>query len=244
MGLYDDNNKTVDIPDFVEEKDETTSSSIDMSIFKMSDDELYDDVPKKKEKVYSQEPSAPKKKSNAALILCLIFMLVFLATSVVSLIYAVKEHNEANDLRNKYSQLETIYNDTKANSEKLEAKVAELEKKIQESTSGNTVEDPNNKYPKGTVLYITEEGSIDAPQGVRKKPSVDADTVTDSNGNNVLLFWGYKVTLAEDATKDADGNYWAKISEVIDDDGKTTKIDTGYMRIEWDGEIWASKEEQ
>lgn len=234
MGLYDENNKTVDIPDFVEDKDETTSSSIDMSIFKMSDDELYDDVPKKKEKVYSQEPSAPKKKSNAALILCLIFMLVFLATSVVSLIYAVKEHNEANDLRNKYSQLETIYNDTKANSEKLEAKVAELEKKIKESTSSNTVEDPNNKYPKGTILYVTEEGSSMA---ITKTTSTDKDQRT-----SYTLYWGDEVTLAEDGKKDADGNYWAKISKAKID-GSEVSID-GYVRIEWDGEIWASKDKQ
>ena len=33
----------LDIPDFVEDKT-NSDSSIDMSIFKMSDDELYDDV--------------------------------------------------------------------------------------------------------------------------------------------------------------------------------------------------------
>ena len=41
---YENQDETIDIPDFVEDKTKTESSTVDMSIFKMSDDELYDDV--------------------------------------------------------------------------------------------------------------------------------------------------------------------------------------------------------
>ena len=88
--------------------------------------------------------------------------------------------------------------------------------------------DPNNKYPSGTVLYITEEGGN---QGVRVSASVDAETATDSDGANIVLYWGDKITLIGNATIDNDGNYWGEIN-------------SGFIRIEYDDEIWATTEEQ
>ena len=78
------------------------------------------------------------------------------------------------------------------------------------------------------MLYITEDGGN---QGVRVSASVDAETATDSDGTSIVKYWGDKVTLTGDATVDNDGNYWGK-------------IDSGFIRIEYDGEIWATTEEQ
>lgn len=81
----------------------------------------------------------------------------------------------------------------------------------------------NTKYPAGTVLYITPYGSC---QGIRKSPRLDSDFACEEN-----LYWGDRITLITDAVKDTDGNYWGE-------------IDKGFIRIECQGEIWASTEIQ
>jgi len=223
---YDDvNDETVDIPDFVEDKDNGDSSSVDMSIFKMSDEELYDDVPKRETR---RQDRAPRKKSNATIILCVILIGILLVTSVVSLIYAVKEHGKVTTLNTEITQLKAKNDELNTTVTALSSQIEALNKQIEEAKKGDTQADPNNKYPSGTVLYITQDGGS---QGVRVKASKDADTATNSDGSLIVLYWGDKVTLTEDATVDSNGTYW----------GKTNN---GYIRIEVDGEIWATTEEQ
>ena len=72
--------ETLDIPDFVEDRTSTNSESIDMSIFKMSDDELYDDEEENDESY--QETRTRTGRSNSSLVLCLIFIALLLITSV------------------------------------------------------------------------------------------------------------------------------------------------------------------
>ena len=227
MNPYDNNQTdTVDIPDFVEDKT-TDSISIDKSIFKMSDEELYDDVPNDEEKQDKPKRSS-KKKSSATIILCLVVIGVLLLTSVVGLIYALKEHKSAQAYATELTQVKAQNADLQNNVSSLNNQIATLNAQIEEMKNAGNSSDPNNKYPSGTVLYITEDGGN---QGVRVTASVDADTATDSDGTNIVKYWGDKVTLTGDATVDADGNYWGK-------------IDTGFIRIEYDGEIWATTEEQ
>lgn len=216
-------NKKVDIPDFVEDTD---STSVDMSIFKMSDDELYDDAPKKKD---TKEPKTTgKKKSNSTIVLCLVLIGILLVTSVVSLIYAVKEHGKVSTIQDELTQVKAQNTDLQNTVNSLNGQVAELNAKLEENKNSGTSSDPNNKYPSGTKLYITEDGGS---QGVREKASKDADTVTGSDGNPLVLYWGDSVTLTADATIDADGTYWGK-------------YDKGYIRIEVGDEVWATTDPQ
>ena len=83
--------ETLDIPDFVEDKTTTNSESIDMSIFKMSDDELYDDAEENEEEYREVKPRTGRV--NTSLVLCLIIIALLLITSVASLIYAFKQHS-------------------------------------------------------------------------------------------------------------------------------------------------------
>lgn len=222
MNLFDkDENKNVDIPDFVEDKDDSTS--VDMSIFKMSDDELYDDSAKEEK---ANKPL--KKKSNSTIILCLVLVVILLVTSVVSVIYALKEHKSAATLTEQVSQLTAQKVDYESKINALNAQVTELNAKIDEIKNAGTTVDPDNKYPKGTKLYITEAGGV-PPQAVRSKADVNSETVYNEDGTPVLLDWDFDtpVVLIADATKDANGNYWGK-------------IDSGYFRIEYNGEIWAT----
>lgn len=224
MNLFEkDETNTLDIPDFVEDKDATESTSVDMSIFKMSDDELYDDEPKKKvSKESSDNGSAPKKKSNSTILLCLVLIGVLLVTAGVSIFYAFKEHSSKAELEATVSQLTAQNNDLQNSINALNGQIAELNAKIEQNNNAGSSTDPNKKYASGATLYITEEG---AGQGVKEKASMDADFTDET------LYWGDKVTLLADATVDSDGTYWGK-------------IDKGYIRIEYKGEIWASLDPQ
>ena len=222
MNLFDDEkNNTLDIPDFVEEKDDTDSQDVDMSIFNMSDEELYDDVPKK------QDKPKTKKKSNSTIVLCIVLICILLVTSIVATIIAFKEHSSYTKLEEELTQVKATITDYQTKINEKDNQISLLNTELENKKNSNTVSDPDNKYPKGTVLYITEDGHI---QGVRETANVSADTVQKSGGSYVL-YWGDSVTLTADATIDSDGNYWGQ-------------IDGGFIRIEYDGEVWATTEEQ
>ncbi len=226
MNLFDDEkNNTLDIPDFVEDKDDTDSQDVDMSIFNMSDEELYDDVPKKQEK---QDKPKTKKKSNSTIVLCIVLICILLVTSIVATIIAFKEHNAFSKLEEELTQVKATITDYQTKINEKDNQIALLNTELESLKNSNTTSDPDNKYPSGTKLYITEDGHM---QGVRETASVSADTAKNSDGTSYVLYWGDSVTLTGDATKDSDGNYWGQ-------------IDGGFIRIEYDGEIWASTEEQ
>ena len=88
--------KTLDIPDFVEDKTKT-DSSVDMSIFKMSDDELYDDDSEERstedyDEDDDDELRPRRKKGNGPLIICLIIIFLLLALCAGALFYGLKQH--------------------------------------------------------------------------------------------------------------------------------------------------------
>lgn len=207
--------KTITIPNFNDDKD--TDSSVDMSIFKMSDEELYDDVPKKTDKKKSA-----KRKANSTIVLCLVVIGVLVAALTVACVYAVQKNKDYTAQLDKATQLEAANKDLTVKVTALENEVVTLQAKLKEVENSGTVADPNAKYQAGAKLYITEVGGS---QGVREKASVSSDVVT-KNGSDYVLYWGDKVTLTENATVDADGNYWGK-------------IEAGYIRIEYQGEAWA-----
>ena len=223
MNLFDDEkNSTLDIPDFVEEKDDTDSQDVDMSIFNMSDEELYDDVPKK------QDKPKTKKKSNSTIVLCIVLICILLVTSIVATIIAFKEHSSYTKLEEELTQVKATITDYQTKINEKDNQISLLNTELESLKNSNTVSDPDNKYPSGTKLYITEDGHM---QGVREKASASAETAKKSDGTSYVLYWGDSVTLTADATKDSDGNYWGQ-------------IDGGFIRIEYDGEVWATTEEQ
>lgn len=219
MNLFDDEKRnTLDIPDFVEDKDGTDSGSVDMSIFNMSDEELYDDVPKK------QEKSGTKKKSDATIALCVVLIGILLITSVVGVIFALKQYKAAAKFAEELNQVKATIADYQTQINAKDGTIASLTAEIEKIKSSGTTTDANNKYPSGTKLWITADGSN---QGVRETASVAADTAKKADGASYVLYWGDSVKLIADATKDSDGNYWGK-------------IEGGFIRIEYNGEIWAS----
>ena len=225
MNLFNDENKNegLDIPDFIEDNDKDTGS-VDMSIFKMSDEELYGDSKKKKSEKL-EETTEKKKNSNSTIILCLILIVILFIAAVGGIIFAVKKNSDYTKANDELTQVKATINDYQTRINNLTEQVNTLNEKIEELKKADTKSDPNSKYPKGTVLYVTEDG-----QGmtIKKQASMDAEAI---DAAQTYADWGDKFTLLEDATLDSNGNYW----------GKTEK---GYIRIEYNGEIWCSKEQQ
>lgn len=221
MNIFDDDkNKTYDIPDFIEDKDDD-SVSVDMSIFDLPDEELYDDVKKK-------DKPRIRKKSNTTIILCIIVIVILLATTAIGVILAIKGSKSASKLEDELKQVKATISDYQNQINTKDATISALSAEIEKLKNSNTIVDSNNKYPSGTRLWITADGSN---QGVRVSADTDSDTAKKSDGSSYVLYWGDDVKLISDATKDSDGNYWGK-------------IDGGFIRIEFDGEIWASTQEQ
>ena len=180
MNLFDDEkNNTLDIPDFVEEKDDTDSQDVDMSIFNMSDEELYDDVPKK------QDKPKTKKKSNSTIVLCIVLICILLVTSIVATIIAFKEHSSCTKLEEELTQVKATITDYQTKINEKDNQISLLNTELESLKNSNTVSDPDNKYPSGTKLYITEDGHM---QGVREKASVSADTAKKSDGTSYVLY--------------------------------------------------------
>lgn len=213
-----ENDSTIDIPDFVEDTD-TNSSDLDMSIFKMSDEELYDDVNKKKN---TEEPSKSSKGSDkSSLIVCLIIIGLLLATSCASIFYALNQKKATEEWKDKYYTISTKLpeenknNNTSANSGNNTG--------TNENTDANKPEES-----KGTV-YVIKDGPI----SFRSSPE------RDTTPSNIITYDGKdsakngeEYTILETITnKDSDGDSytWGKIADKV------------YLCIAHGSDYWAEK---
>ncbi len=212
----------LDIPDFVEEKTRSDSNSIDMSIFKMSDDELYDDT-SDQTKVYGEEDydseSAPKrkKKGNGSLILCLVIIFLLMALLAGAGFYALKQHQA-------YVKANTAYLQMQANEANYKKQIADQATTI-ETLSKQIEELKNSAKGEGNIVYEI----IDGPISFRTGPSRDSDDTT-YNGNDVASnSEKYKVIeIVADEDPDEDLK-WAKVADKV------------YFCIGTSEEVWAKK---
>ncbi|MBQ6478403.1 MAG: hypothetical protein IJI44_03435 [Erysipelotrichaceae bacterium] len=183
--------ETLDIPDFVEDRTSTNSESIDMSIFKMSDDELYDDAEENEENYRDAKQKGPRKGSTS-LVLCLIIIALLLITSVASLIYAFKQHSA-------YVKANTSYLQVLANEETYKKQLAEKDATI-EALNQQIANNSSGKKDEaaGTMTYEITDG----PVVFRTKPTRDRDDDTLFNNkheaNNGEKFQVFEVVTGTD----------------------------------------------
>ena len=213
--LMDNDDETVTIPDFVEDKTETKTSmtdstSVDMSIFKMSDDELYDDDdPDDDDSVL--EPR--KKGSGATITLCLILIFLLLATAGAAVYYALKQRTAYQDANTKYLQLQ-------ANQEAFQKQLAEKDALIEELNK--QIEELKNATPAVTgSRYVVTDG----PLTFRVTPTFDSETTTYEGKSSAQNGETYTVLEVIDDQYD-EGRRWAKIAEDV-------YFQIGYMDAVW-----------
>lgn len=202
--LYDvDEEDTVTIPDFVEDKtgkrpsSMTDSTSVDMSLFKMSDDELYDDDD---DETDSREPR--RKGSGASLALCLVLIFLLLATSAAAVFYALKQRNAYKDVYVKYEQLQAQQSEYQKQIDSKDQMIDDLNRQIEEL----------KKTPAKTTdkTYVVTDG----PLTFRDSASVDGSPVTFQGKEQAKD--GEQYEILEIIEHDDDpGRYWGKLAEDV-----------------------------
>lgn len=208
----DDKNQTLDIPNFEDKGNTTTSTSIDMSIFKMSDDELYEELPKTNSSyvdsgVFDDEPKKKKKSGKGALIVLLIIALLAAAAGAF---FAFKEHKAATEANEALAQ--------------SQAQVAELQTKVNDLTSTvenltKQIEDMNKKKPVYEV--------VDGPISFRSEANKNGAETT-YNGED-FAWDGEQFEALEVVVDTDDSSYsWIKVAENV------------YFCIGTEAEPWAS----
>lgn len=209
---------TVTIPDFVEDKTNTSttsttdSTSIDMSIFKMSDDELYDDVDKNESR---DQEYRPRKKSNVTTILSFVLIGLLLLTSIGAIIFALRQRSAYVEANTKYLQLQ-------ANQEAFQKQIAEKDEEI--AKLQQEIEDLKSKPSASGSTYLI----VDGPISFRKQPSVDGESTTYNGQDYAENGEEYKVIEIIDDQVDP-GRRWAKISDDV------------YFCIGYFDSIWAKE---
>lgn len=195
-------NNEVNIPSFVDEG--TTTSSVDMSIFKMSDKELYDDNLEDDDLNDDYSPKKPKNKITAILIIMGVIIALLLAISIISIIGKSQAEAKVASLTAEVETLNAKATTDSASISKLKEEKKQLEeenKKLKEEATKKEEKEKEtaDETEDGETTYIVvyEDGVV-----VREKASASSDAIASLGKDDT--FTGY------DITTDADGNTWVE----------------------------------
>ena len=224
---YENQNDTIDIPDFVEDKTATESSTVDMNIFKMSDEELYDDVEEKTEdndneyvEVDENGEQLTRTKKNrgkrGGSILSLVLNFILLAALAAAIFYALSQHKA-------YVKANTDYQQVLANQETYKQQIASKDAEIE--ALNKQIEDLKKAQTAGeSGEYEVVDGHIQ----FRKGPS--KETEPTSYKGQEYAETGDKYTVLEVVKgKDDPSLKWAKVADDV------------YFCIGTSDDVWAKK---
>lgn len=223
----------VDIPDFIERKDD----DIDMSVFKMAegntdtnsfniedDEDEYDDRPRR------------KLSSKGLLVICAVVMVLLLIAAVSGWIFGISKNNSLTKLKAEYTTLETKFKDTDATIISLQNQVTLLNTEIEKyksssnSSSGETKEDePNTKYKMVADVSVRKSAGSKEYATFSKLPDAVADELY-YNEELKTLTTRENAILPVYETKTVDGNTWGRIA------------DNAWVCIVYQGETWGTKQ--
>ncbi|MBQ2583401.1 MAG: hypothetical protein II577_05830 [Erysipelotrichaceae bacterium] len=211
---YENQEDTLDIPDFVEEKTSTDSETVDMSIFKMSDEELYDDAQEEETEEVERKPA--KKKGNGLLIFSLIVNLLLLAACAGAVFYALNQHSA-------YVKANTENQQVKAAQEVLKQQIAEKDATIE--ALNKQIEDSSKAPVTGAAgTYKIGDGAIT----FRVSPSREADKTTYDGEE--YAYPGEEFPVMEVVKGTDDSTYsWAKVADNV------------YFCLGTADDVWAEK---
>lgn len=189
-----ENQDTVDIPDFVEDKT-GNSSSVDMSIFKMNDkedDDYYDD-----EDDYTDELSGPSRKLNVPVIILSILVAVLLFVSIFSIIKKSSADKQISELNTTVETLKNKVSSYENEITSLNAKIAELENGGKDEKDDGKDDSEPTASDEGNYEIIVEGGI-----NLRSEPKI-GDNLVGSIPTGSFEGTGKPIT-------DDDGNVWIK----------------------------------
>ncbi|MDO4199075.1 MAG: hypothetical protein Q4D13_08840 [Erysipelotrichaceae bacterium] len=191
----EDDTETVTIPDFVEDKTESKSESVDMSIFKMADDkDLYDEPAAGSDDEYVE---VSEGKGNNLLLIILIVLLTICTAAAA--FFAYREHNNYVDANTKLSQV-------LANEDTYKQQIAEKDNLI--VSLQQQLDDIKNDD--GTTSYYV----IDGGMVYRKTPTLNGE-LTSFNGNDRCATGETLKVYAVIDDNDLANTKWAKLADDV-----------------------------
>ena len=203
-------NGTIDIPNFVEDKKEE-SSSIDMSIFK-NDEELFADLENDDDDDFNEDGGNKSSKKTAIVVILAILAVLLLAVSIVSIIGKASADKKVAELTTEVETLKTKvtkYETTiSAINQELASKEEEI-KKLKETTAPKKEENKDTSSSGSSSSSTSEDGDyhVVGSEGVnlREEPSLDSETVGSLEAGKYFEGYGEE--------KDSAGNLWVKTYE-------------------------------
>ena len=219
----------VDIPDFVEKKDD----DIDMSVFKMADEQANNNFDIEDDEYEDDEEPRRKLSPKGLIIIGGIVIVLLLVAAVSGWIFGISKNNSLNKLEAEYTTLKTKYDDSAKQVEDLTNQItimkAEAEKAASSSSSSSTEEAPNTKYKM--------EGDVSVRKSAGSKEFADFNKLPDAVADQLYNNEDLKTLTTRDGailpvyeTKDVSGNTWGRIA------------DNAWVCLKFQGEEWGHKQ--
>lgn len=215
----------VDIPEFVEKND----NDIDMSVFKMADnqnDNFDDDE-------YDEEPSR-KISPKGIMILGGILIVLLLIAAISGWIFGISKNNSLTKLQAEYetvtkklTEAETTITTLQNNNTVLQAELDKYKDGGSSSAGGETTVSGDKYKFSGDVGVRPSAGNLDEYADFTKLPDNVADCVYQ-NGKMVTTRDNVILTVSE--TKEVNGNLWGKVAK------------NAWIAIKYDGKEFATKQ--
>lgn len=214
----------VDIPEFVEKND----SDIDMSVFKMADNQKdnFDDDE------YDEEPSR-KISPKGIMILGGILIVLLLIAAISGWIFGISKNNSLTKLQAEYetvtkklTEAETTITTLQNNNTVLQAELDKY-KDGGSSSAGGVTTVSGDKYKFAGDISVRDAAGSKKFANFDKLPTDVADNVYQ-NGGQVTTRDGAIMVVSE--TKEVDGNVWGKVAN------------NAWICIKYGSEEWATKQ--
>ena len=195
----------VDIPDFVESRD----NNIDKSIFKL-DDEEEKDIYEDEEECDDEEDSSSRKLSNKGIqVLGITIVVVLVIVAGASFFYGMGQANKYKALKTEYDKIQTELAAAKEEIITLQNEITIMQN--QASSSNNTsTSDTGKAYVTVSAINVRSSAGGSTFAKWDDIPSSLRDVITyDTNSGAVVLKASSEVTVYE--TKTVDSNTWGRL---------------------------------
>lgn len=222
----------VDIPDFVENKDD----SIDMSVFKMADEEAKNSEPDfDDEEEYDDEPRR-KLSSKGIVIIGGVLIVLLLIAAISGWIFGISKSNSLNKLQADYEAVQVELNKAKEDVTTLSAQNVELNAKIagmevkEEDTPASDEEVKGDKYKFAGDINVRDGVGSSKFANYKDLPTTVQDVLYYNEDLKTLTTRDGAIIVVSETKADSAGNTWGKVAK------------NAWICLKYNGEEWATKQ--
>ena len=196
----------VDIPDFVESRD-----NVDKSLFKLDDEDVKDEYDDEEEYEDEEDSSGRKLSAKGILVLGITAVVVLVIVAGASFFYGMGQSNKYKALKAEYDKVQTELANAKEEIISLQNEITIMQNQSSSSSSsGSTTTNSGKAYVTSTALNVRSSAGGSTFAKWSDIPSSLQDRITYNSSNSaVVVKEGAEITVYE--TKTVDSNTWGKI---------------------------------